>query len=288
MIRLVILSMMSIFSLSLMAQEEIPIIVEEMPTFLDCENDSISTKRCTERKLLAYINTNIKYPKDALNNGTKGLVVVTFVVNKEGKIEAAKTLKDIGDGCGDEVIRVINTMNEGRIKWTAGKQKGEKVKVRYNVPVRFKLPKEFQTVETKTLSKTLSPKVNDRIAILGVDCLFQVDSIYQRECTDDNLLEYIWQNINLFKLDETKAYGAAVVSFVINTKGMIEDIKITKSANKILDNEVIRVFQSMNNAGLRWRPAVKDGMFINTRYSFPYSIKIIEEGVFKKVCQEKK
>jgi TonB family protein len=280
---------MFLFSTSLIAQEEkIPTWVEEMPTFLGCENDTISTKRCTERKLLEYINTNIKYPKTALKNSTGGLVVITFIINKEGKIEDTKILKDIGDGCGNEVIRVVKTMNKGKVKWTAGKQKGNKVKVRYNVPIRFTLPKELQTITVKTLPKSISPKVNDRIAILGVDCLFQVDSIYQRECTDDNLLEYIWQNINLFKLDKTKAYGAAVVSFVINTKGMIEDIKITKSANKILDNEVIRVFQSMNNAGLRWRPAIKDGKFINTRYSFPYCIKIIEEGVFKKVCQEKK
>ena len=49
-----------------------------------------------------------------------GLIVVTFVVNEKGKIEDAKTLKDIGGGCGDEVIRVIETMNEGDAKWIAG------------------------------------------------------------------------------------------------------------------------------------------------------------------------
>lgn len=137
MIRLVILSMITIFSLSLMAQEETPTIVEEMPTFLGCENDTISPRKCTETALLRYLYKNFKYPSIARKNGIEGLIVLTFVVNTEGQIEGAKTLKEPSEDLGDEAIRVIETMNEGKPKWKPGKQRGEKVKVRYNIPIRF-------------------------------------------------------------------------------------------------------------------------------------------------------
>ena len=137
--QLIILSFICIFSGSLIAQEEqIFTVVEEMPIWQGCENDSISSNRCTEIQLLTHIYKNIIYPKKAKKRKTKGDVVVTFLVNENGKIEGISILKDIGDGCGEEVIRVIKMMNEGEPKWLAGKQNGKKVKVRYKLPVRFK------------------------------------------------------------------------------------------------------------------------------------------------------
>lgn len=140
MTRLITISFMFLFSCSLMAQEEqIFTVVEEMPTFLGCENDSISTKKCTETQLIKYIYKNIEYPEAARKKGTKGIVVVSFIINKKGRVEEVKILRNIGNGCAEEVIRVINTMNEGEVKWQAGKQRRQKVNVKYTVPVRFKL-----------------------------------------------------------------------------------------------------------------------------------------------------
>ena len=87
--------------------------------------------------VLKYVSGNIVYPEMAKNIGAEGTVHVTFVVNEFGKVDNVKVLKGIGYGCDEEVVRIITRMP----KWIkAGKdEKGRPVRVRYNIPVRFKL-----------------------------------------------------------------------------------------------------------------------------------------------------
>ena len=119
------------------------VVVEDMPSFPGCEDLSTNEERkaCTEKSLMSYIYNSIRYPSVARDNGIEGLVVVSFVINKEGKIEKANVLKDIGGGCGDEALRVINTMNDMPQDWTPGRQRSQNVNVRFNMPVRFRLQK---------------------------------------------------------------------------------------------------------------------------------------------------
>ena len=82
---------------------------------------------------------NIIYPIEARENGVEGLVVIEFVVEKDGSLSGIKPIRDIGGGFGDEAVRVINSMNEKEMKWKLGTQRGENVRVRYLLPIRFKL-----------------------------------------------------------------------------------------------------------------------------------------------------
>lgn len=88
--------------------------------------------------LLAFLQRNIVYPKLAKENKIEGKVYVTFVVEIDGSISNIKVLRDIGGGCGQEVVRVVKLMP----KWIPGKQQGKPVRVQYNLPVKFELPKE--------------------------------------------------------------------------------------------------------------------------------------------------
>jgi protein TonB len=94
---------------------------------------------CGSKKLLEFIYKNIKYPAIARENGVEGTVVVQFVVEKDGSIEAAKVVRDIGAGCGEESLRVVELMNKKNLKWTPGKQRGRAVRVQFNLPVKFRL-----------------------------------------------------------------------------------------------------------------------------------------------------
>ncbi len=86
--------------------------------------------------LLAYVGSSIVYPEIAKEAGKQGIVYVSFVVNETGNVEGAKVLKGIGLGCDEEVLRVINKMP----RWKkVGKNAGHPVKVRFNIPVSFKL-----------------------------------------------------------------------------------------------------------------------------------------------------
>lgn len=88
-----------------------------------------------ERDLMKFLYENIKYPALARENNIQGNVVLTFVVDKDGTVRDVQTLKDIGGGCGKEAVRVVQSMP----KWLPGEASGHAVKVRYTLPVRFKL-----------------------------------------------------------------------------------------------------------------------------------------------------
>lgn len=86
--------------------------------------------------LMRYVAQNISYPAIAREIGKEGTVYVSFVVNELGNVESAKVMRGIGYGCDEEVLRVMNKMP----RWKkAGKNAGHPVKVRFNIPVSFKL-----------------------------------------------------------------------------------------------------------------------------------------------------
>ena len=123
-------------------ETEIFKVVEQMPRFPGCENaggTEAEKKQCADKKMLEFIYKNIKYPAIARENGVEGTAVITFVVEKDGKVSDVQIVRDIGAQCGSEAMRVVNLMNEQGIKWTPGKQRGRPVRVQFNLPVKFKL-----------------------------------------------------------------------------------------------------------------------------------------------------
>lgn len=99
-------------------------VVEQMPSF----PGGISGLR-------TYLNQNIRYPAEAQENCVQGRVVVSFVVGKDGHISDVTVLRSVDPSLDKEAIRVVRNMP----RWTPGKQGGEPVKVRYNMPVSFRL-----------------------------------------------------------------------------------------------------------------------------------------------------
>ena len=85
--------------------------------------------------LYNYLAQNIKYPTLARETGITGKVYVSFVVERDGSIANLKVERDIGGGCGQEAVRVLQSMP----KWNPGKQKGRPVRVKFNLPVNFSL-----------------------------------------------------------------------------------------------------------------------------------------------------
>jgi periplasmic protein TonB len=100
-------------------------VVQEMPEF----EGGVSA-------LMKFIAQNINYPYVAKEAGKEGTVHVSFVVNETGIVENISIIRGIGFGCDEEVVRVISKIP----KWKkVGKNSGRAVKVRFNVPVKFKI-----------------------------------------------------------------------------------------------------------------------------------------------------
>ena len=99
-------------------------VCEQMPTFPG-----------GDAALMKYLSENVKYPALAIKAQEQGRVVVSFTVEKDGAISDVKVARSVTPSLDAEAVRVIKAMP----KWTPGKQDGQLVRVRYNVPVSFKL-----------------------------------------------------------------------------------------------------------------------------------------------------
>ena len=84
---------------------------------------------------MKYLSKNINYPEDCKKEGIQGRVIVQFVVDKDGSIKSPKVARSVHPSLDAEALRVISSSP----KWKPGKQKGEAVKVKYTIPVLFKL-----------------------------------------------------------------------------------------------------------------------------------------------------
>ena len=85
--------------------------------------------------LMGYLRDNIHYPTIAAENGVQGRVVVGFVVERDGSITDVKILRGVDPSLDREAMRVVKSMP----RWNPGKQNGSAVRVKYQVPVSFRL-----------------------------------------------------------------------------------------------------------------------------------------------------
>jgi protein TonB len=99
-------------------------VVEQMPSFPGGNG-----------ALLEYLASHVKYPVVAQENGVQGRVIVSFVVEKDGSITDVRVVRSVDPSLDREAARVVSSMP----RWTPGKQNGSAVRVKYNVPVMFKL-----------------------------------------------------------------------------------------------------------------------------------------------------
>ena len=105
-------------------EEEIFMVVEDQPEFPG-----------GTAALLEYLRKNIKYPAICRENNIQGRVLVTFIVNKDGAIVEPEVVKSVNPSLDKEALRVI----AGMPKWKPGSRRGKPVRVKYTVPVNFRL-----------------------------------------------------------------------------------------------------------------------------------------------------
>ena len=99
-------------------------VAEQMPSFPG-----------GDRKLLEYLSANIRYPEELAESCIQGRVIVTCVIEKDGSVSIVKVVRSIDPLLDEEAVRVVSTMP----KWYPGKQNGVTVRVRYTIPVTFRL-----------------------------------------------------------------------------------------------------------------------------------------------------
>lgn len=109
--------------------------VEIMPYFIDCENvlDRDEQELCTNQKIISEVSRIARYPGHLQGTGIEGTVYVSFVVDEAGKVTKAKVERGVHKALDKEALKAVNALP----LFEAGVQQGKKVKVIYNIPVRF-------------------------------------------------------------------------------------------------------------------------------------------------------
>ena len=126
-------------------------------------------------KFYQFLISTIKYPKLAVENNIQGHVFVSFTVEKDGSLTDIKIDRKLGYGTDEEAVRVLGLSK----RWNPGLQSGKPVRVKYNIPIKFALPKTIDAnlenpplyiVDGKELTteefKKISPKDIQSISIL--------------------------------------------------------------------------------------------------------------------------
>ena len=131
--KFIIMALMAVFGLTTVSAQKTVVakknqkvfdIVEQMPEYPG-----------GQAALFEYLSKNIKYPADAEKKKVEGKVFVTFVVDTDGKITDVSLMRKVFPSLDAEAIRVIS----GMPNWIPGKQKGQVVRVKYTVPIMFRL-----------------------------------------------------------------------------------------------------------------------------------------------------
>lgn len=128
-----IIALVSVFALIIVAfgiapatvlaqnSEKVHTVVDEMPEIIGG---------------LPALYKEIEYPKEALKENISGRVYLQVIVNTDGKAESPKIIRDIGGGCGEAAVEGIT-----KVDFKPGEQDGKRVKVKYSLPVTFRIDK---------------------------------------------------------------------------------------------------------------------------------------------------
>ena len=100
-------------------------------------------------ELMKYLQKNLSYPQICKEQGLQGRVIVQFVVNTDSTISDVNVIKPVNPYLDQEAVRVVKAMP----KWNPGKQRGEPVRVRFTLPVTFRLPADTVKVDAVSADK---------------------------------------------------------------------------------------------------------------------------------------
>ena len=240
-------------------------VVEHMPEFPDGGMSA----------LMEYLKKNIKYPEAAMKKGTQGRVTVQFVVEKDGSIANAKVLRGVDPDLDKEAVRVVSVMP----KWKPGTQKGEAVRVKYTVPVMFRLTEDNTQVKYAPIENKI-----DEMVVVGYA---PEETTYPEEVTVFEVVEkmpeypggmsammaFISKNIKYpVAAQKAKIQGRVVIQFIVDKEGNIICPRVIRGADPLLDAEAIRLTTIMP----KWKPGMQRGQAVNVKYTVPIMFRLQE------------
>lgn len=242
-----------------MEEQEVFDVVEKMPVFPGGQT-----------ALMKYIAENLRYPVKAQQTSTQGRVMASFIVEKDGTISNAGIIRSVSPELDAEAIRVISTMP----KWTPGMQRDKEVRVRYTVPIAFRLSApEAEEIKNSKLDEVVVVGYAPESAATTIPekVLESADEMPKYPGGTRGLMEYLARSIK-YPVDaqQSKIQGRVVVQMIVNKDGRVISPKVIQNVSPSLDAEAIRVILGMP----RWEPGKNNGEAVAVQYTLPISFKL--------------
>ena len=249
--------------------EKVPFaLVEEIPLFKKCVNVPIKEqKSCFNKKINHHIATNLVYPKEAHDKGIQGRVLTQFVIDKYGNVIDINLRGPYkGELLEKEAKRIISTLP----KFKPGKHNGKFVKVKYGVPISFKIPGRAPSnvrVKDVDLSETVNFNTVNQIPA------FKSCSKNKTEvCFNEQLIKYINNHFTYPKeAVNNNIEGKVLIYFVINKNGEISNIKTRAPEGcYVLEQATKKLFEELPT----FIPGKHNGGVVNVKHVFPVDFKL--------------
>lgn len=234
-------------------------VVEEMPVFPGGQTG-----------LMEFIAKNLRYPVKAQKEGIQGRVIARFIVEKDGSVSnLAVARRSASSELDAEAIRVLSTMP----KWTPGKQRGKEVRVKYTVPIAFRLSgPEVEEIKDSKLMEVVVVGYAPKDDIITPEVVLESAEIMPKYPGGaSGLMSYLARNIKYpFDAQQSKTQGRVVIQMIVNKDGHVISPKVIQSVSPSLDAEAIRVVMGMP----RWEPGKNDGQTVAVQYTLPITFKL--------------
>ncbi len=229
--------------------EDAFIKVESMPTFQGGDLNGYRN----------WVQSQIKYPKEAQENGVQGRVIFSFVVEKDGSVSSFDALQAPDKILVDEVERIFKLTP----KWEPGKQNGKAVRVKYTVPVVFALENKTAAQSEPAVAKTQTASEKP----IGEEAFIKVESMPTFQGGDLNgYRNWVQSQIKYPKeAQENGVQGRVIFSFVVEKDGSVSSFDALQAPDKILVDEVERIFKLTP----KWEPGKQNGKAVRVKYTVP-------------------
>ena len=220
--------------------------------------------------LMEFLGKNVRYPEAAHKAGVQGRVIVQFIVEKDGSISNPQTVKSVSPELDGEAIRVISTMPA----WIPGTQRGQAVRVKFTVPIMFRLSggPEAQEVKDSQLPEMVAVAYASEDGVDAPQTVFEmVEQMPKYPGGLNAMMQYLARNIKYpVEAQKNKAEGRVIVQMIINKDGEVTNTKVINSISPELDAEAIRVVSNMP----KWEPGMQRGKAVNVRYTLPIMFRL--------------
>lgn len=218
-----------------------------------------------------FITSSLRYPDDAVERNVQGLVVYTFIVEKDGTLTHFDLIHRADSSLDKEALRILQSMPP----WRPAKYNDEFVRSKSYVPMYFRLNKNANAVARKKATPAATyAKSNEEIVNSEVFSI--VDKMPQYPYGERELAGFIAHQIRYPKEARQQGVeGRILCSFIVAADGSISNIEVVQGLNPQLDNEAMRVLSLMS----KWLPGENNGEKVNVKCLLPIDFTIDEEPI---------